>query len=122
MYMRSLKADMLDKFRKEHSRCCIHFVAPACACAELKHLALPAFISCGTFTYGDVELRFLVMLRYGCNVDSVREACADHRLPPRVALTLAKVRAYSCMHVFSCTCSDLFECYTLSSFEQYCIS
>lgn len=51
--------------------CFISLVNSWCKSRHLKHLGVPMFLGSGSFEHGSTKLRFLVMERFGKDVDEL---------------------------------------------------
>ncbi|CAK5089718.1 unnamed protein product [Meloidogyne enterolobii] len=80
VYMRVLKVDMLEEWKRLKG---------------LKFLGLPHYISSGSFTYENTEIRFLVIPKFATSLESIRESKPGNVFTFNETMLIAKTILYS---------------------------
>uniref|UniRef100_A0A915LV47 Protein kinase domain-containing protein n=1 Tax=Meloidogyne javanica TaxID=6303 RepID=A0A915LV47_MELJA len=79
VYMRVLKVDMLEEWKRLKG---------------LKFLGLPHYISSGSFTYENTEIRFLVIPKFAISLESIRESKPGNVFTFNETMLIAKTILY----------------------------
>ncbi|KAF7637453.1 Protein kinase domain-containing protein [Meloidogyne graminicola] len=80
VYMRILKVDMLEDWKRLKG---------------LKFIGLPQYISSGSFTYENTEIRFLVIPKFAISLESIRESKPGNIFSVNETMCIAKTILYS---------------------------